>query len=280
MSLGLPISVLDVFAERPMAGNQLAVVHQAAALSDAQMQAIALEMNFSETTFVTQQNDGRATVRIFTPVHELPFAGHPTIGTAWELTGGEGEIVLDLALGPVTVQFADGIGWMQPPQVTFGGTLATEEAAALIGLTVDALASDLPAAFAEVGPQFVLIPVRDLAGLKAVRVDPVVRRRLLAAGRNVQSVFVFTADSYTADADFAARMIFDAGGLREDPATGSANAAFAAYLRKYRGEIGDVVVEQGLEIGRPSRLYLQVRSDLKVGGKVQRVLHGELLVDS
>ncbi len=280
MPLALPISVLDVFAERPMAGNQLAVVHEAAGLSDLQMQAVALEMNFSETTFVTRRGDGRAAVRIFTPVHELPFAGHPTIGTAWELTDGEGEIVLELGVGPVAVRFADGIGWMQPPEVSFDGALPVAEAASLIGLPADALMPDLPVAMADVGPQFVLIPLRDLASLKAVRVDAAVRQRLLAAGHNVQSVFVFTAESYSADADFAARMIFDAGGLREDAATGSANAAFAAYLRKYRGEIGDVIVEQGVEINRPSKLYLQVGAELKVGGKVQRVLRGEFLIDS
>lgn len=150
MPATLPISVLDVFAERPLAGNQLAVVHDAA-------------------------------VRIFTPINELPFAGHPTIGTAWALTGGAGNITLDLGVGPVPVHFEDGIGWLQPPEVTFQGELSRQEAAALIGLAEDHLAGDFS--------------------------------------------FVFTSEAYSDDAQFTARMIFDVGGLREDPATGSANAA-------------------------------------------------------
>jgi len=220
MPATLPISVLDVFAERPLAGNQLAVVHEAAQLSAGQMQAIALEMNFSETTFVTAQGEGRAAVRIFTPINELPFAGHPTIGTAWELTGGEGDITLDLAVGPVQVRFEQGIGWMQPPEVSFQGDLSKPQAAALVGLTEDQLAVDLPASMANVGPQFVLIPVRDRTALQAVQVD--------------------------------------------------------AQVRRQRGELGNVVLEQGFEINRPSRLYLQIGAQLRVGGKVQPVLRGSL----
>ncbi len=274
----LPVSVLDVFAETPLAGNQLAVVVEAAELTDEQMLAIAREMNFSETTFVTQHRDGRATVRIFTPNRELPFAGHPTLGTAWQLTGGEGEITLDLEVGPVTVRFDQGIGWLQPPPVTFTDALPLAELAALVGLPEDALRTDLPLSFADIGPQFVLIPVRDLAALKALQVDVQVRHRLLAAGHAVQSIFVFADEAYSDDADFAVRMIFDAGGLREDPATGSANAAFAAYLYRERGALGDVVVEQGFEINRPSRLYLKVGAQQQVGGKVQPVLSGQITV--
>ncbi len=103
-----PISIIDVFAERPLAGNQLAVVHQASSLSDDEMQAIARETNFSETTFVTRHAGDQADVRIFTPAWELPFAGHPTVGTAWELTRGTGNITLNLGLGPLQTPPAPG----------------------------------------------------------------------------------------------------------------------------------------------------------------------------
>ena len=96
----------------------------------------------------------------------------------------------------------------------------------------------------------------------------------------LQSIFIYTPQAYADDADYAARMIFDAGGLREDPATGSANTAFAAYLRRHLGELGSVVVEQGFEINRPSRIYLQVGEEIQVGGKVQPVLEGKILVES
>ena len=273
-----PISIIDVFAETRLAGNQLAVVHDASSLSDAEMQSIALETNYSETTFITARSDGRATVRIFTPAFELPFAGHPTVGTAWELTGGEGSITLDLAVGPVNVTFADGIGWMTPPEVVFTGSLDKATAAQLVGLEEDAFAQDLPIELAEVGPKFVLLPVKDLASLKAADLQSGLHRKMLAEGVGVQCVFLFTSEAYGPDADYATRMFFDSAGKREDPATGSANSAFAAYLRRHLGEIGDVVVDQGVEINRASRLYLKVAPQLQVGGKVQPVIRGELTI--
>ena len=99
----------------------------------------------------------------------------------------------------------------------------------------------------------------------------------MAKGVGVQCVFVFTQESYSDDADFAARMFFESRGYREDPATGSANSAFAAYLRDLRGSGHDYVVDQGVEIHRPSRLYLKVADKIEVGGKTQAVLVGELL---
>jgi len=271
-----PISIIDVFAEKPLAGNQLGIVHDAQSLTDDEMQAIALETNFSETTFVTARSAGRATVRIFTPAWELPFAGHPTVGTAWELTQGEGSIVLDLGVGPVPVEFVDGVGWMTPPEVQFSGAMDAEVVAQLVGLSVQDFADDLPIELAEVGPKFVLIPVRDLKSLQAAQLDGALHQKLLGDGIGVQCVFLFTAQAYGPDADYAARMFFNSSGVREDPATGSANSAFAAYLRKHLGQLGLVVVDQGVEINRPSRLYLKVEEKIQVGGKVQSVMRGEL----
>jgi trans-2,3-dihydro-3-hydroxyanthranilate isomerase len=271
-----PLSIVDVFAERILAGNQLAVVRDAAELSDAQMQDVAREMNFSETTFVLSQSAGRATVRIFTPAWELPFAGHPTVGTAWELTGGEGSITLDLPVGPVDVTFDDGIGWMVPPPVEFTGSLDAATAARLISIEESDFAGDWPIELAEVGPRFILLPVKDLATLKQAKLNPELHAQLQADGIGVQCVFVFTDEAYEGEADFASRMFFQSAGVREDPATGSANAAFAAYLRKHRGTIGSVIVDQGVEINRPSRLYLEVADTLRVGGKVKPVVTGTL----
>ncbi|MCZ6710218.1 MAG: PhzF family phenazine biosynthesis isomerase, partial [Gammaproteobacteria bacterium] len=114
----MKLTIVDVFAESRYSGNQLAVVEDCGGLDSKRMQDIAREMNFSETTFVVSQTDERARVRIFTPETELPFAGHPTLGTAWVLTGGEGAYILDLDVGPVAVRFADGLGWISPPAVT------------------------------------------------------------------------------------------------------------------------------------------------------------------
>ena len=277
----MKFSIVDVFAERPLQGNQLAVVEDAAALSTEQMQDIAREMNYSETTFVTEAGEARARVRIFTPEWELPFAGHPTLGTAWVLGRGRGVYTLELDVGPVQVTFEedtheDELAWMVPPPVRFDGTFPAEQAAALVGLSEQQLDGDFPVRLAEVGPKFVLIGVRDLAALRAARLNESLHQEHLAAGVGVQCVFVFSAEPYSPAAQFSARMFFESGGVREDPATGSANSAFAAYLRDLGWSGRQVLVDQGMEIRRPSRLYLDLRDPLRVGGKVQPVAAGTL----
>ena len=144
----------------------------------------------------------------------------------------------------------------------------------MINLPVEALDPDFPIRFAEVGPRFLLIGVRDLASLKAARLDGDLHQAYLREGLGVQCVFVFTSEAYGADADFASRMFFDTGGVREDPATGSANTAFAAYLHDLRGGEFDAVVDQGVEMLRPSRLYLKVGPIPQVGGRTQLVSEG------
>ena len=275
----MELTIVDVFAEKPLAGTQLAVVREPGALSDTQMQDIAREMNFSETTFVTAETDKAADVRIFTPAVELPFAGHPTVGTAWVLAHGTGTYTLNLAAGAVPVIFEDGIGWMTPPPVALGESFAADRAAELIGLSGADLDPEYPVRFAEVGPQFILIGVRSLATLKAARLNGELHARFLAEGLSVQCVFVFTSEAYGPDADYASRMFFDTGGVREDPATGSANTAFAAYLHDLKGAPFEAVVDQGVEMLRPSRLYLAVDETLRVGGRTQLVSRGTFAAD-
>jgi len=273
------LTIVDVFAEKPLAGNQLAVVRNCAGLDRAVMQDIAREMNFSETTFVTREAAGEADVRIFTPGAELPFAGHPTVGTAWVLAQGTGSITLNLGAGPVSVRFEEGIGWMTPPPVALGGPFDRESAARLVGLGAEALDPAFPVRFAEVGPKFVLVGLKDLASLKAAKLDAALHARHLASGHNVQCVFLFTTEPYGTDADFASRMFFDAAGPREDPATGSANTAFAAYLKDLGRAPGRVVVDQGVEMQRPSRLYLEVGDPIRVGGRTRLVATGRFAAE-
>lgn len=270
--------IVDVFAETRLAGNQLAVVRDAADLSTTEMQAIAREMNFSETTFVLSESETQARVRIFTPNRELPFAGHPTIGTAWVLRGQRDLFTLELDAGPVTVAFdVRGVAWMTPPPVDLGAGIARNVAAALVSLAPNDLHPEFEPRHATVGPHFALVGVKDLAILKAAVVNEVVRDELAEGG--FLATFVFAPEAYSADADFAARMFFAAAGAREDPATGSANAAFAAYLFA-RGESSEpnntIIVEQGFEVARPSRLYLEVGASIRVGGRVQPVLEGTM----
>ena len=267
-------TIVDVFAERPLAGNQLAVVRGCGHLDEEAMQAIAREMNFSETTFVIEERSSEATVRIFTPVRELSFAGHPTLGTAWVLGRDRGTYTLDLEAGRVAVTFgADGIVWMEPPSVDLGDALDSPRAAALLDLDESDLDPRYPSRFATVGPWFVLIGVRTLDALRRITVNPTVYEDVAAGGW--LAVFAFAEEPYHSDANFAARMLIPFNGLREDPATGSANTAFAAHLRTL-GTRGRFIVEQGFEIDRPSRLYLDVADPLRVGGKVHPVLTGTL----
>ncbi|MXY63787.1 MAG: PhzF family phenazine biosynthesis protein [Gammaproteobacteria bacterium] len=264
-------TIVDVFAERPLSGNQLAVVHGAVHLDTAEMQAIALETNFSETTFVVDESPEEAQVRIFTPTRELPFAGHPTLGTAWVLGRNRDSYTLNLQAGSVRVTFEDdGIAWMEPPPVEPGDMLNTHSAAALIGLSPDDIDTRYPCRFATIGPRFALVGVKGLDVLRRA----VIRTDMYddLAGRGELGMFAFTEGAYHDDAHFAARM-FHHRGLREDPATGSANTAFASHLRSL-GTQGRIVVEQGFEVGRPSRLYLDVAETIRVGGKVRLVLSG------
>ncbi|MCZ6888292.1 MAG: PhzF family phenazine biosynthesis protein [Gammaproteobacteria bacterium] len=270
--------IVDVFAETRFAGNQLAVVLDCEHLSSDAMQDIAREMNFSETTFVIHQSEDEARVRIFTPERELSFAGHPTIGTAWVLGRDMGVYTLDLDAGRVPVSFAeDGVAWMVPPQVDLGEPIVPALAARLVGLSEADIHPDFPCRYAVVGPRFALIGLTSLDVLKRAAVNVTTHAEM--AGGDFFAVFVFTPETHEFNAQFAARMFFSAQGFREDPATGSANTAFAAHLRSL-GRTGSFTVEQGFEIKRPSHLYLDVGDVIRVGGRVQPVLEGEMLFDS
>ncbi len=274
------LHIVDVFAETRYAGNQLAVVRDCAALSAQMMQTIAREMNFSETTFVVEETQTRARVRIFTPGRELPFAGHPTIGTAWVLGHSRPGYRLELAAGNVDVTFdgAGGIAWMSPPKPKLGNLFAIERAAPLVGLTVNDLLLEPPPQFVSIGPEFVFIGVRDLQTLRRARLNEAYFRACVAEGLPFHAAFLFTPHAYSRDADYAVRLFFDANGIREDPATGSANTGFAAFLHTHLKAPVDVIVEQGFEIQRPSRLYLRAdEKSLQVGGRVQAVSEGRLL---
>jgi trans-2,3-dihydro-3-hydroxyanthranilate isomerase len=267
----LPFTIVDVFAESPRAGNQLAVVENAQALTQAQMQSIAREFNFSETTFVCDDDKARARVRIFTPGEELPFAGHPTLGTAWVLCAGRGSITLALDAGDVPVEFADGIAWMVPPPAQFADTLTPLDAAAAAGVTPHELDSGFEPVRARCGPLFRLIAVRSLDVLARTAMPTPTDKS------TDDAVFVYCRGGRGDAADFAARMFFfDGAAVREDPATGSANSAFAAYLQRL-GYSGSFTVEQGVEMGRASRIYARIDAGLKIGGRVQAFARGTLV---
>lgn len=282
--------LVDVFAERPYAGNQLAVVVGAdpERWPTGRMQAFAREMNFSETTFATPAaRDGAFDVRIFTPAEELPFAGHPTLGTAWVLRRHlrdpalRSAIALRLGIGVVPVEFDETemgeLVRMRPRRPVLGEVVDPAEIARHLSIPVEAVDPRHAPRRVGIGVEFVIVPLGDLAALRAAT------PRSLPAGAPGQlvGVLAFSPEAPEPGGDLSARVFFDAFGIREDPATGSAAACLAAWLsaEKYFGsERVRARVLQGYEIGRPSCLYIGADADgVHVAGKVVLVARGEAL---
>lgn len=285
-----PFWIVDVFAESRFAGNQLAVVRDAKDLSEPQMQEIAREMHFSETTFILsdQPRDGGYDVRIFTPASEVPFAGHPTLGTAFviqqEIIGSPvPTVTLNLKVGQIPVTFEDHVLWMKQVQPEFGPTLSPSQVAPVLDLTESDLDPRFPIQQVSTGLPFLIVPLKGLDAVRRARVN-LDRLNELVATLDAKMIFIFSPESYHPENQLNARMFGDLFGVPEDPATGSANGCLAGYLVKHRyfgsNEIS-VRVEQGYEIKRSSLLRLRASErdrvyDINVGGEVFLVARGEL----
>jgi trans-2,3-dihydro-3-hydroxyanthranilate isomerase len=291
----------DVFSSRPFGGNQLAVFPNARGLPEAAMPDIAREFNFSETTFVLPARDPKHTrhVRIFTPGGEIPFAGHPTVGTAFvlatigeiALAGAETRIVFEEGVGPVPVTIRAKDGKADFAQLTaaklpeFGPTPPSErDLERILGLNPgDVLTGNFAPEAASCGLEFLFIPVRDRSVLARARVRLDDFEKVLR-GYWTEKVFVFCDDPELHGSHFRARMFAPTISVPEDPATGSACAAFGGYLGK-RDKRADGtlrwVVEQGFEMGRPSLLEVEVDkrgsaiTAVRVGGNSVLMSKGE-----
>ena len=295
---------VDVFTDRPYGGNPLAVILDADPLSTGQMQAIAREMNLSETSFVTSATapDADYRLRIFTPSRELPFAGHPSVGTAHVLfeegvlkAGSTPAVFLqEVGIGvlPIEIQPED-----RPPRImtTQGtpeyGDVVHDLAALSRALNVDQAAieaSGLQPQIVSTGLRQLMLPV---AGLEAVQqIKPDLRAlEELERGMEFTGCSVFSLQTVSPDTTAHVRFFTPASGISEDPATGSAAGALGAYLvgNGVLGNTGgrvELTVEQGGEIGRPSRIYVEVEHRgksptlVRVGGYSVTILRGELLV--
>jgi trans-2,3-dihydro-3-hydroxyanthranilate isomerase len=270
--MDVPFTIVDVFAERRYAGNQLAVVRNAAALPHDEMQAIARETNFSETTFVV---DDKPTVKIFTPREEIPFAGHPTLGTASVLMEERGvdEVTLQLKVGPIRVRRAgDGVLWMRQNPPAFGARHAAGDVAAMLGLREADVDPKLPIEDVSTGLMHTLVPLASPDAVARVKVD-LDRYWQWCERSESKSIMVFAEGG----AGFVARVFPIYYGIAEDPATGSANGCLAGYLAKHVGPV-DARVEQGAQVGRPSLIHLRAKGgEVDVGGRVVRVVEGRLV---
>jgi len=288
--------MVDVFAERKYEGNQLAVVRNAGRLSDDQIQKITKEMNYSETTFILseEQRDGGYDVRIFTPGGEVPFAGHPTLGTAYvirqEIVKQSVETIhLNLKVGRIPVRFhkmdsGKEILWMKPIEPRFGQIFEPEEIIPSLTVRSEDIDDRFPIQQVSVGVDFVFVPLKTL---DAVRRAGIVKDIFFdwIKDKQAKTVFVFCPETYKPENHMNVRFFADYYGVPEDPATGSANTCLAAYLVKHRyfgSSRIDIRVEQGYEISRPSLLYLRAEDkgqhiDVSVGGKVMMIAKGELI---
>lgn len=288
--------IVDVFAEEKYAGNQLAVFRHGSQYSDDEMQKLAKEMNYSETTFILsdEERDGGFDVRIFTPDHEIPFAGHPTLGTAYiiqqEIIGRQiDQITLNLGVGriPVTFSYTGSEPtelWMKQRAPTFGETFSPGPIAEALSLTVDDIDSRFPIQAVSTGLPFMILPLKNLAALRRalVKLDKYAE---LVRDSEAKATLVFCPETFDADNDIGVRVFADLYGVPEDPATGSANGCLAAYLVKHRyfGTASiDIRSEQGVQIKRPSLLLLQAQAgadeiEVRVGGRVIMVAGGQLI---
>lgn len=292
----LPFYIVDVFAESKYTGNQLAVFENAGHLTTSEMQQIAKEMNFSETTFILspESHNGGYDVRIFTPAKELPFAGHPTLGTAYVLQQMIlrqllPQIKLNLPVGqiPVTIAYQNHqptILWMRQNPPVFGEVLSPAAIAAVLTLEIDELDSRFPIQEVSTGVPFILVPLKSLASLQRIQINA---DRLSQVVKSLQAkdIFVFCPETRHPTNHFSARMFAPLLGIAEDPATGSANGCFAGYLVHHRylaTDAIDVQVEQGYEMGRPSLLLLRAEKadsqiTVQVGGSVVMVAQGQFV---
>jgi len=283
----LAFHTLDVFTDHVFGGNPLAVFPDGRGLGDAVMQRIAREMNLSETVFLfpPETDEGTRRVRIFTPGAEVPFAGHPTVGTAFFLAatgevGLEGErtrIVLEEKVGPVPVEIRSENGRPVSTKLTAAvapeyrdATFPDDQLASLLSLPHGAVGAEgLSAEFVSCGLPFLVVPVRDLEAARRSRLDPATWETLLADAWS-RKVYVVCLEPEGAGVDVHVRMYAPGVGVPEDPATGSAAAALAGYLGKRAGVSEGSLrwrVEQGIEMGRPS--LLEVEAELE-GGRVVR----------
>jgi PhzF family phenazine biosynthesis protein len=283
--MDLAYRIVNVFTvgDDPFSGNPLAVFEDAANVSDEQMQAIARQLNLSETTFVTGPGDDGvdADVRIFTPEYELPFAGHPTLGTAYvvsSLHSAREEVVLGMPAGRVPVS-RSGSQWVLTtavPPTTRAVDVAPADLAAMIGVDADDVGEGPQ--WVDTGVEQLILPLRSVEAVRSAHVDARLLRRHGESNRGEALVYLWAP---TGDETVEARLFFTQGaGAIEDPATGSACANLGGWWHA-RGERGiRRVVRQGDAVHRPSELHLEVDADggIHVGGTVHELGAGVLVL--
>lgn len=293
--------LVDVFTKTRFGGNPLAVFPDADGLSKEVMQQIAKELNLSETTFIQRprSNKSDCTVRIFTPATELPMAGHPTVGTAFVLLNnkliipkGNDHFMFDEGIGSVRVNYQRGDDGhtkivMEQPLPVFGSTYADiGKIAEMLSVNTAAIDENLPVQVVSSGVPVVIVPINSLAAIRQAKVRVDLLERYLGTFES-QVLFLFTRETIEKASTVHSRFFAHQFGIPEDPATGSASGPLGAYLVKYGLSDGkNIISEQGIEMGRPSTLYIDIETthdhgitSVQVGGYCVSVGSGNMILD-
>jgi trans-2,3-dihydro-3-hydroxyanthranilate isomerase len=299
MSRSYEFVQLDVFTRTPLTGNPLAIFTDARGLTDRQMQALAREMNLSETTFIlprepqVEAHEGKR-VRIFTVEEELPFAGHPTLGTALYLHSAgasrANEIILHLNVGKIGVRFSaesnnrsdrvagDVFGEMRQRDPEFGPILPRDKVASVLGSDGSEIAAEWPSQVVSTGLPFAIVPIRDSKSLANLKPD-LGRVGPLLEGTGARFCYFICPEERQGRLEVRARMFFYGG---EDPATGSAAGCAVSWMVRHQLARSDeqILIHQGVEAGRPSEIFVRASredervTNVRVGGYAVEVLRG------
>lgn len=293
----IPYYIVDVFAENKYEGNQLAVFLQAECLSSEEMLSIAKEVNYAEVSFIEtpSEEDEGYKVRIFTPVEEVPFAGHPSLGTAYIikhelLKQNVSTIQLHVKAGTIPIKMEEqedqtSMLWMKQLEPSFLRTLAPDQILDVLNIAVEDLDHRFPIQEVSTGLPTLIVPLKNLKALEKCSVN---REKYFELVNRIDAklIHAFCPETYHPKNQINVRNFGDYYGVSEEPATGSANGCLAGYLIKHRffgKEEIDIRVEQGREIGRLGHLYLRAKQqgdaiEIRVGGKVVSIAKGEFFV--
>jgi trans-2,3-dihydro-3-hydroxyanthranilate isomerase len=282
----LPFYIVDVFAEKKYAGNQLAVFLGADGLGTDEMQKIAREINFAESTFITkiQPENNSAAIRIFTPEHEMQFAGHPIVGTSWALMNkiietNPRNFKLSVPIGEIPIQQSGDLVWLQAAQPQFWDVFSKEDFLAFSNLTIADFDNEFQIQEVTTGSAFVIVPLKNIKALENLNLELLKMKEWLFANcrTNHRALYFYCFN----EGKLYSRMLcVENNQLVEDAATGSASTCLQAFLLKYHSSEIKMVNHQGDFMNRPSRIHFDGELvgdnfDIKIGGKTQFIAKGE-----
>ena len=284
--MNLPFYIVDVFAEKKYSGNQLAVFTGAGILNTEEMQKIAREINFAESTFITKLDNENcvAEIRIFTPEHEMQFAGHPIIGTSWVLMNRIFEnqpknISISVPIGVIPIFQSGDLVWLQAAQPQFLDAFSAKDFLKFSNLSITDFDDEFSIQEVTTGSAFVIVPLKSKKALENLVLDKVEMDQWLQANckTNHRAIYFY----FLEENNLVSRMLYiEDNQLKEDSATGSASTCLQAFLLKYYSAEIQIVNHQGEFINRASQIYFDGKLannhfDIKIGGKTQFIAKGE-----